>query len=177
MFFLFSHYASPVDFTDDKIKEAHKALDRFDILFWKASEIIKDKKIFRSIETEFLKIRKAEFLKSMDDDFNTPKALAAIFDLISDTNKFIEQEKNDQNYVDIVHNCVDTIERYTREVFGLFLAETDKDLSEEDRKLLETRAKARSGGDFKKSDELRDALKKRGIVVEDTKNGQVWRWV
>ena len=177
MFFLFSHYASPVDFSDEKIREAHKVLDRFDILFWKAAEIIKDKKIFRSMEPEFLKERKEEFLKAMDDDFNTPKALATLFDLLSDTNKFIEQEKNDPNYVDIIHNCTDTIEKYAREIFGLFLAEKNKDLDEEDQKLLDDRAKARSSKDFKKSDELRDVLKKHGIVVEDTKEGQSWRWL
>ena len=50
------------------------------------------------------------------------------------------------------------------------------ELGQEEKNLLEMRLEARKAKDFQKSDELRDALKQRGIVVEDTRDGQTWRW-
>ncbi len=177
LFFLSSHYGSPIDFTENKMQEAHKALDRFDILFWKAAEIIRKKSVYRSIYPGFIKEGKEKFLAAMDDDFNTPQALGALFDLLNETNKFIDQEKNDPQYVDIVHNAVGTIEELASNVFGLFAAESSKELSPEEEKLLRERLEARKRKDFKKSDELRESLRQKGIAVEDTSDGQSWRWL
>jgi len=177
VFFLSSHYASPIDFSEEKMTEAKKALQRFDILYWKASEIIKQKNNFRSVEPEFIKENKNRFLEAMDDDFNTPKALGCLFDLVSDTNKFIDQEKNDSYYADIVHQAVSAFDQMMKEIFGLFSQEEEWSLAKEEADLLEERRRARESKNFKKSDELRQTLKKKGIVVEDAKDGQTWRRV
>ena len=91
LFFLFSHYASGVDFTNKKMEEAAKALQRFDILFWKAYELLKQKRSIQTQEADFVKHGRARFLEAMDDDFNTPEAIACLFDLISETHKFMEE--------------------------------------------------------------------------------------
>ena len=176
LFFLFSHYASDIDFSDDKIEDAHQAMQRFDILFWKAYDIVKGKEV-EPVEAEFVKVQKDNFLVAMDDDFNTPKALSFLFELVSETNKFIDEGKKDKKYFGIIFHAVNTIEDLARNIFGLFLKEKEYHLTEELEELIEARRLARSQKDFKKSDDLRELLKQKGISVEDKKDGQAWRWI
>ena len=61
----------------------------------------------------------------MDDDFNTPKALAALFNLINDTNMYIDQNSDDPNYLGVIYHAVDILENLARNIFGLFLQEKD----------------------------------------------------
>ena len=175
IFFLFSHYASPIDFTDEKIAEARKALSKFDVLFWKTYEILKDKKVSVPVQSEFIKEHKTRFIEAMDDDFNTPEALASLFDFVSATNKFIEEGKQDKNYFGILYCAVDTIESFAKHIFGLFLKEKAVDLSNEEKNLLADRKLARAQKNFKRSDELRELLRQKGIAVEDGREGQTWR--
>ena len=177
LLFLSSHYASAIDYTESKMEEMHKALQKFDILFWKAYEIIKEKKVYDSRQVDFIEKNKANFLKAMDDDFNTPQALAAIFDLVNDTNKFIDRGQREDGYVDVIFHAVDTIENLARNIFGLFTKEKEQNLSSELEELLEERKQSRINKNFKRSDELRDILKQKGVSVEDTKDGQTWRWL
>jgi cysteinyl-tRNA synthetase len=128
------------------------------------------------VSAGFISKYKNEFIAAMDDDFNTPKALAALFNLINDTNTFIDQNSDDVNYKGVIYHAVDVLESLAREVLGLFLNETEKQLSPELKGLLEERLTARASKDFKRSDELRDILKSHGIIVEDSKHGQSWRW-
>ncbi len=177
MFFLFSHYASPVDYSDEKMEDAHKALDRIDVLFWKASEIVKKATTKEIAKPAFLEKAQNIFLEAMDDDFNTPKALSAIFDLVSDINKFIDQNTKDKHYADIICAAIDTIEGCMTGIFGLFAEEMPTELGQEEERLIKEREDARKNKDFKKSDQIRDLLRERGVVVEDTKDGQAWRWM
>src|SRR3989338_6802582 len=176
LLFLFSHYASNIDFTEQKMEEAHKAMQKFDVLFWKAHELLKGKKFPTVGTADFIEQHRQEFVAAMDDDFNTPQALAAVFDLINETNKFIDAGKKDDKSLAVIYQAVDMIESLAKDIFGLFSKEADNDLDVEAEKLLEERKAARAGKNFKRSDELRDLLKDKGIVVADTKEGQTWRW-
>ena len=177
LFFLSSHYGSPVDFTKEKMQEAHKALQRFDILFWKAYELMKAKENVLPLQVDFITKGKSDFIEAMDDDFNTAKALGCLFDLVNDTNKFIDHGPKDGNYAGVICRAVDTIAELAKNIFGLFTAEVAGELTEELKQFLEERRQARAGKNFKRSDELRDLLKKKGVAVEDTKEGQTWRWL
>lgn len=178
LFFLFSHYASAIDFNEEKISDAKKALDKFDILFWKAYAIIKDKSLYQTTkEVDFVEKAKTDFVAAMDDDFNTPKALAVLFDLISDTHKYIDAGKKHDDYEGVIFTAVDALENIASGIFGLFAKEKEISLSLELESLLEERKQARANKDFKRSDELRDLLKQKGVAVEDTKNGQTWRFI
>jgi cysteinyl-tRNA synthetase len=176
MFFLFSHYTSNIDFSEDKMLEARKALAKFDVLFWKASDLLKDQDI-ESVQAEFIVRYKQEFLDAMDDDFNTPKALAALFNLINETNKYIDDNKSEATYLGVIYHAVDVLESLGRQIFGLFLKEKDQELTNELKQLIEERVSARAAKNFKRSDELRDLLKSKGVAVEDSKAGQTWRWI
>lgn len=176
-FFLSSHYASPIDFSEEKINEARKALERLDILFWKAYEILKGKDVPAISEVDFIEKDKNSFLEAMDDNFNTPGALGHLFDLVNNTNKFIDQAPVNDQYIATIFQAVDTIETFGKEVFGLFQKEANEELGEEFKALLEQRKEARANRDFRRSDELREILRQNGISVEDTKDGQTWRWL
>lgn len=176
MFFLFSHYASNIDFSEEKILEARKALGKFDVLFYRAANLLKGKNI-EPVQAGFISKYKHEFIESMDDDFNTPKALAALFNLINDTNMYIDQNSDDSNYLGVIYHAVDILENLARNIFGLFLKEKDQELTEELKVLIEERIKARELKNFKRSDELRALLKEKGVAVEDSKTGQTWRWI
>lgn len=176
MFFLFSHYSSAIDFTEEKMVEAKKALAKFDVLFWKASQLL-DSQDVEAFQADFITKGKEEFTAAMDDDFNTPKALAAMFNLIGDTNKYIDEKSQDSHYLGVIYHAVDVLENLSRQILGLFLKEQSNELTDELKMILQQRIDARASKNFKRSDELRDLLKSKGVAVEDTKAGQTWRWV
>jgi cysteinyl-tRNA synthetase len=176
LFFLFSHYTSAIDFSESKMLEARKALAKFDVLFYRASQLLDGKEV-EPVQAEFITKHKDEFIAAMDDDFNTPKALAAIFNLITETNAFIDQQTKDSNYLGVIYHAVDVLENFGRNIFGLFQNEKAQELSSDLKALLDERVAARQAKNFKRSDELRDLLKTKGIAVEDSKAGQAWRWI
>jgi len=164
LLFLQSHYGSPVDFTWEKMEEANKNLETIDIFLQKL------RKLNRKSVKEFLADRNKEFIAGMDDDFNTPKSLAALFDTIREGNRLME--KGDAGTLHELENMKADLDAIL-DVLGITFAETA--LPPEAKKLLNARGEARKNKDFKKSDELRDQLKTHGVLVEDTKDGQTWR--
>ncbi len=128
-------------------------------------------------QADFINRHKEEFLSAMDDDFNTPRALAALFNLINDTNKFIDEGPKDSGYFGVIFHAVDILENFARNIFGLFLKEFSKDITPELELLLQERQAARASKNYQRSDQIRDILKAKGIAVEDGTHGQTWRWM
>jgi len=169
MFFLSSHYGSPVDFTVEKMEEARKVLQRFEIFFKEADMLRRDDLVIPGEREDFIKAHEEAFYGAMDDDFNTPKALGILFELLNETYK----HKGNRNYAGIMHQVNTFIQDLGRKIFGLFQPEVD--LADALKGLLEERAAARKRKDFQRSDELRDELLNQGIIIEDTAQGQRWR--
>ena len=166
LLFLSSQYKHPVDYTEDKIREMARMKERMLIFFEKCGKS-KNKKSKQQI----LKLKK-EFINAMDDDFNTPKALAAIFELITLGNKYIE--KDEKAYAS-------SVKRIVKELCGMLGLELlkpsagKKDLDKKINSLVEGRNAARRDKNFKKADKIRDELLSQGIILEDTKDGTTWR--
>ena len=177
LFFLSAHYAHPMDYTDKKIEEAKTALERFHILLRKAQLIVRKPGIAFPAETvDFVEKHRQRFIEALDDDFNTPVALSCLFDLVNETNKFIDSEKHNPRYTEVIYRaCEDTILELGNKIFGLFDDLSWEPLNDEEKGLLEERLKARHNKDFKASDSFREELRKKGIIVEDTKDGQSHR--
>ena len=177
LFFLSAHYAHPMDYTDKKIEEAKTALERFHILLRKAQLIVRKPGIAFPAETvDFIEKHRQRFIEALDDDFNTPVALSCLFDLVNETNKFIDSEKHNPRYTEVIYRaCEDTILELGNKIFGLFDDLSWEPLNDEEKGLLEERLKARHNKDFKASDSFREELRKKGIIVEDTKDGQSHR--
>jgi len=175
IFFLSSHYASPIDFTDGKLEDAHKALMHFEVFFQRVERLIKNKQPSGSAKG-FVRDYQNQFEEAMDDDFNSAKAMGVLFELLSEMNKFMDTQVHNPDYEVTVIAARDLIKKLTGDIFGLFKVNESLDVNVGDiENLLKERERARLSRDFKRSDEIRDELKSKGILLEDTKEGQVWR--
>ena len=172
LLFLSTHYSHPVDYTDEKIQEAKQALDRISILWGKIGGPFNKK--FTGKITEELEAVKNKFISAMDDDFNTPQGLASIFELVSITNKNLDNQE-------LVAASRDILLELTG-LFGLSVSPSIEAKTLPLRAdlhgvevLIQERNEARKKKDFKRSDEIRKELEARGIILEDTKDGTTWR--
>jgi len=178
IFYLQAHYSSPIDFTWGRLEEAYRSTQRFEILFHRTEQVRK-MCMTKSAETaEFIEINKNNFIKAMNDNFNTPNALASLFDLVNDTNKFIDQEKGVGHYAEIVNEAERVIKDLAVNILGLELkpAKLNIGISEDQIKLMIVdRTNAKRNEDYALADKIRKELESKGIVLEDAKDGTTWR--
>lgn len=109
----------------------------------------------------------------MDDDFNTPLAIAALHELVKGINTARDNNANDEQL-----RSAQAVLRELTDVLGLRLQEKQGS-SEQDAEveaLIVERTEARQQKNWARSDEIRDQLKEMGVVIEDSKDGTTWRW-
>jgi len=172
LFFLSAHYSHPIDYSDEKIEEAKQALERILILLDKIDKIVTRATGHQGTSKKFQEIEELrnKFKEAMDDDFNTPQALASIFELVNAANKNI----GDLNFTSSAKDLLFEL----KDIFSLDL---NKRISMEDLPatitvLIERRNDARKNGDFQEADKIRRELEEKGIILEDTKEGKTtWR--
>ncbi|MDD2927508.1 MAG: cysteine--tRNA ligase [Candidatus Omnitrophica bacterium] len=164
LLFLSTHYAHPVDYTNEKIQEARQALEKITILLDK----ITNKNPCSKIKNAELSALKNKFMAAMDDDFNMPQAQAAIFELVNAMNKNI----NDPGFI-----CEGKALLFELSgVLGLQCDKPgDKDISKEEQALINRRNDAKKQRNFSEADKIRQELEAKGIILEDTKDGTIWR--
>ena len=185
LFFLNHHYRSPVDFSDEKIKEATKALEKLYITLDRAKQILgefRQERPDEAIRSKPLYKRLIElegsFRSAMDDDFNTAKAIACLFDAIKEINLYLDKDEKEKGLIFEAVNKVKTLGN----ILGILRLEPRAFLTqgidisvEEIEKLIAERAIARKRRDFKKADSIRERLAQSGIILEDTPHGTTWR--
>jgi cysteinyl-tRNA synthetase len=110
----------------------------------------------------------ARFREAMDDDLNSPEALAAVHAAVGEGNRRQQQEALAPADAAALLQVLDLADR----VFGLQLAAGGRALTDAQRALVEARARARAAKDWAESDRLRDVLAAEGVLVKDTKDGQ-----
>ena len=116
---------------------------------------------------------KDSFVSSMEDDINTADAVSALFELT----KFANSKLNDfisKNLIEYTYNTMIELAK----VLGI-LSKNDEMLEDEINELIEKRTEARKNKNFKLADEIRDNLKEKGIILEDTTSGVKWKriWI
>ncbi len=189
LFFLTAHYRSPIDYTAEKVEEAKKEKERFKILFNKMADILLHDRIDKVLKKEKGTLNpelekevdhfKQKFEEAMDDDFNTPLALASLFDLVTYTNKIVHAKdvftQQEISVISIIANLLSGLSG----IFGLHLsrdsAPVDTELAHWVLEMKEKRDRARREKDFETADKIRKAVLEKGIILEDTKDGTVWR--
>jgi cysteinyl-tRNA synthetase len=127
---------------------------------------------------------KAAFIEAMDDDFNTPKAIGALFELVTEAHKYKGRPGADY----MIPQAANAIQQLCKDILGVDagVRHVHRDIEipyniegplikKTIDELLEERQAARKNKDFKRSDEIRVLLKEKGIIVEDTPQGQQWR--
>jgi cysteinyl-tRNA synthetase len=110
-----------------------------------------------------------DFKAAMDDDINTADALAVIFDLVREANTRLTRDSSPKD----IKASLDIFDELT-DVLGL--VDKKEELIEQDiEDLIQKRQDARKNRDFKMADKIRDELKEKGIVLEDTREGVKWK--
>ena len=112
-----------------------------------------------------------EFEAAMDDDLNTAVALAAIHNLVREVNIVLAK---DGLLEDDKAAILDAVAKFDA-VLGIFGPEETEMLDAEIEALINERQEARRNRDFARSDEIRDLLASKGIILEDTKDGVRWK--
>lgn len=170
-FLLSAHYRSPINFSRDQIEAASASLARLynarnNLRF--LLENSEDRPL--NPEEEGLRGRLKEYEKkfdaAMDDDLNTADALGAIFELVKDANVTLHSGSARA----AVQAALDSLLAICG-VLGILSKDEDA-IPEAIQQMLNERAEARKNKDWKRSDELREAIKAAGYTVEDTKQGQ-----
>lgn len=176
--FLQTHYSHPVDFSWEKMEEAKKAYDRIDILIGKLKNI----KVENSSDKDVDKYC-SRFEEAMDDDFNTAQALGIIFELILFINKNIENReklgyaKKTLIGLAMVLGLSEELlmHRGTADLIARVNVYKVKISKEEIENFIKKRDMARKNKDFKEADRIRKELEEVGVILEDAKDGTVWR--
>ena len=160
-----SHYRSQLNFTFDGINQAKENINRIQEVYSKIIEGKSKTGIDTDISSITIESKKA-FEEALDDDLDMPVALASIFKFVRDINKYLETNQVlEQNKSEII-DYFETIDK----VLGI-LSNKTIELDDDVRLLVEQRDEARIRKDWKKSDEIREELLKKGFIVEDTKEG------
>jgi cysteinyl-tRNA synthetase len=155
-----THYRRQMEVGDKELRDAEKDIKSFDTLLSRA----RDAKL-----PDVAAPASPEFRSAMDDDFDTPAAVAALQKLRRDANTALDQGRNDD-----AAGLVATV-RSLADALGLELFDDAMELEDDVAALVEQRNAARASKDWAESDRIRDELLARGIVLEDTANGTVWR--
>lgn len=174
-FMLNAHYRSPLNFSADLMDAAKNSLERILEAAGKLSDR-KDNGAAENItEEELALLKEAEgfvtkFEAAMDDDFNTADALAAIFELV----KFANTNVDENSSREFAGGLYEELFKLS-DVLGLKIEKKEEILDKEIEDLIQERQAARKAKDFKRADEIRDELLKKGIILKDTREGVKWQ--
>jgi len=170
MLFLHAHYRTSLDFSWERMEEVRKAYERLMILIGKLRTV--DSAI--SSEPNSIKEFKDEFIEAIDDDFNCPRGLAVLFDLVNWANRVFDETGHKREAK--LRAALDLLQEIGG-IFDLgFVACTTGSLGDEQvNALIAKRAQCKKDKDYAKADQIRKELEVQGIILEDTKTGATWR--
>ncbi|WP_283703266.1 cysteine--tRNA ligase [Clostridium perfringens] len=174
---LSAHYRQQLNFSEDLLESAKASVERIYNAIGNLENLIDEVSREEMNEEEkayleSLNKYKEKYIEKMDDDFNTADAIMAIFDLIKDTNTNITIDSSKE----LAQKALELI-RELGAPLGMFQKSTKGNLEEEIEALIAKRQQARKDRDFALADKIRDELKDRGIVLEDTPQGVRWKMI
>ena len=168
-----TQYRRPIRYSETTLKEAGVNYQKLKTAFENLSFRITGAVEQLSDDSEMLKQITAfndRFIKEMDDDFNTANGVTVVYEMAKWLNQYSEKE---QVSLAVIHEALGLYQEILA-VFGVLF--TSEELLDEDvDQLIEERNQARKNRDFARSDEIRDLLKDKGIILEDTAQGTRWR--
>lgn len=174
-FMLNAHYRSPLNFSAELMESSKNSLERIITCVEQLKHLLETAQKAEMTETEkMLESEVLEYVKkyenSMEDDFNTADAIAAIFELV----KFANTKADENSTAAFVQYLFNTIVHLS-DVLGLIVNKEAEILDGEIEKLIEERQMARKEKNFKRADEIRDELAAMGIILKDTREGVQWK--
>jgi len=163
-----SHYRSEIDYSQESLQEARNGLDRF-------YNALKDHAdVAPASQDELTRSSFYDrFILAMDDDFNTREALSAMYDLVRDLNSEADAtaKRNLASQLKALGQILGILRRNPHEYLQAGVALSGEQIEA----LIAERLQARTDKNFVRSDEIRDELKAKGVVLEDSKGGTTWR--
>ncbi|MCL2051632.1 MAG: cysteine--tRNA ligase [Lachnospiraceae bacterium] len=170
-FILTAHYRSPLNFSAELMEAAKNGLERIINCVANLNHLLKNAQENNAAETEKTHIEQAKaftakFEAAMDDDFNTADAISFIFELVKFTNS-ITNEKSTIEFLTTIKEQIVLLSG----ICGLITEKKEELLDEEIEALIAKRQEARKAKNFTLSDEIRDELFSKGIILEDTRDG------
>jgi len=167
LFILKTHYRSPIDYSEKGIKQVKKQLKRIDEFIEKLKTPAFAKATAGKQNSKILKKARENFEKAMDDDFNTPKAVAVIFELITKGNSLINKNLFSKADAKKILKFLKEVDKVFNFIFWGKREAAKIPLSV--KKLVKQREKARKKKDWKLADEIRKKIKQMGYQIKDTK--------
>ncbi len=171
-FMVNSHYRSPLNYSRDNLHQAQAALERFYTALRGLdleAEIDVDESLIKST-AKF----EQRFCDAMNDDFNTPEAIAVLFELTREINRLkTAQAVKATVYARMLKKLAGVLGHLQRQPEVFLKGEQDADADIE--ALIFARDQARENKDWAESDRIRDVLTEKGIVLEDSTTGTIWR--
>ena len=182
MFLISAQYRNPIDFSRDLLDQATKNWTRItDTLDKRLEDIPRDLKTrnIDQIAKEIVDLI-SDFDEAMDDDFNTPKALAALFSIMKMINSKLDDNTDDDTLADAfwAFETMLSVLGFDQQYIDTHSSSTGKSSDAFDslvQKFIDERAKARAAKNWAKADEIRDELNAVGIELDDGKDGTTWK--
>ncbi|MEV3101426.1 cysteine--tRNA ligase [Paenibacillus larvae] len=173
LFMMMAHYRNQINFNSDGLEQAANGLERIMNSVTNLKHRLKiaqegpaDEQVKNRIQAI-----KAQFEAKMNDDFNTPDAITAVFELVSEANNTLKEERVNVSTLEML---LDQFKSFDT-VLGILETEETDLMDEEIEKLIAERTEARRAKNWARADEIRDILTEKGILLEDTPQGIRWR--
>lgn len=168
LFLMSAHYREELDLTDESLKQADSNISRIDQTIRRLDTIANEGVV--SQQTKRLTSRfLTGFKRGMDNDLGTPKALAALFTFIRGVNAQLDRGSLSTADSKAIIDAISKIDA----VLGIMATE-DESLPKELQQLISERDEARKNRDYRRADEIREILRKSGIVLQDSPKGTTW---
>lgn len=173
-----SHYRSPINYSTEIIEQCKASLDRLhncrdNLEFVLSSAEDTTTENYNEIK-EKLSSHRDDFIKAMDDDLNTADGISTIFELVRDINTYVTATGAPAGKK-LCEYALNLFNELTS-VLGLAEKSEEKSIDNEIEELIKQRTLARSNKDWATADKIRDELKARKIVLEDTTQGIKWKY-
>lgn len=191
-FLLSTHYRSPIEFSDEQLREAEASIDRYYTTVLRIREFLSqdgakekaaaDEKALEDLLSKFVE----KFKEAMDDDFNTALAIGNVFELIRMLNKYMDGRPSGSNANGLIQkaagflketgNVLNIFTRTPEEWYKALMDVKNIGLAEADILLrINERKEARERKDWAGADKIRKELEEKGILLEDRKDGTGWK--
>ncbi|MDQ6975788.1 MAG: cysteine--tRNA ligase, partial [Mariprofundaceae bacterium] len=168
MFILSTHYRSPLDFSDAALDTAKTTLDRLYTTRQRLDRI-NDNTPFNELDFP------PSFIQAMNDDFNTPEALAVLFDHGHTIHRALDQQDADAKHVIAAFKAMTHHLGLAQQASETWFRGDDLLFSQNIETKIKARNLARKSQDFARADAIRAALLADGIVLEDSPDGTIWK--
>lgn len=173
-FFMLSvHYRHPINYSGELLESAKKGLERLKTSYFNLKHRLQISTNLTDDDEQWLERIQEQheaFIREMDDDFNTANGIAVLFELAKQANLYLHEKNTSER---VIHAFLREFEQLL-DVLGITLKEEEL-LDEEIEALIEQRNEARKNRNFALADQIRDQLKAKNIILEDTPQGTRWK--